>query len=203
MAHRHHDPVLAPCLSDKAIRQIGHGKAVVKRRIERGSKPCQQRTIVVANGRDLAVHRRSAFDHRPARQAKGLMAKADPKQWPEPRNACRGKGNRDPGSLRHARSRRNDDPIASCFKRLRDVDPVVSFDDYFGASDPQVVSQHEGETVDIVEQEQARCGHVKSARTALTGGANQPRTRRRNRFFVALDANILAHRGEKLLGEFL
>ena len=74
---------------------------------------------------------------------------------------------------------------------------VVALDGDLRPERDQIVDQHEGEAVDIVDDQDARAGHRPPQ--PLLVGAGDPLLGRRDRIFVALDALVGLHRREHLL----
>ena len=165
VAHRHHRAVLAPRIGDQRRRAVGRRRAndSGSRRTARAGR----RTGRCRHGAPRRSCRASArrVDRRAARQRDRLVAEAHAEQRLPLLDAGRGQRDRNAGILaarpgpgeiripsrpapapRRRRARR-------CARRATSA-----------PSDAQIVDQHEGEAVDIVDHQEARPGHRVAAR---------------------------------------
>ena len=144
------------------------------------------------------MHRMGTLDPRPACQCDRLMPKANPEQRMTALDAARGKLDGNSCVFGRAGARRNENGIPADCYRLIQADSVVSLDFNLRAQRQEVVDQHEGEAVDIVENQDSRVVHGRRMAGGLASGSGDPLLRRRDGLLVALDALFGLHRGKQL-----
>ena len=170
VAHRHHRAVLAPRVGDQRRRagRSPRGCGSASRRTARAGR----RTVRCRHGaprRSCRASARPARPRPPHASAERLVAEADAEQRPAlARRRRAASATEIPASLGRAGAGRNHDPVAPRRQRLaRRRSRHCARRSTSAPGHAQIVREHEGEAVDIVEQQQARRGHLLTAAPAL------------------------------------
>ena len=111
VAHPHHHAVLAPRIGDQRARGLADRERVVAGGGEGRGEALEQAGAVVADGRDLSVHRGDAADVLPAGQRDRLMPEAHAEQGPRRLDAAAREFDRNTGILGAARAGRNQEAV--------------------------------------------------------------------------------------------
>ena len=159
MPHRHHHPVLAPCIGDQRRLWFANAERVVAGCREGGGEAFEQAGAIVGDGGNLAVHRGYTADLLSAGQRDRLVPEAHAEQGPRGLDAGGRQLDRNSGDLGAAWTGRDHEAVERAGECLPRGTSIVAADGDVGAGDAEIIDQGEGEAVVIVDRENAGCGH--------------------------------------------